>query len=239
MSKWSTGRKQSALRSSSTTNPTSARRSRRPERCGPAHRRKRDRRHESSWASRWAAMWTSSGRRWRPTCARPAFRNCVSGWSCARRIAAHSVQRPLKPLPGVSNIVAVASGKGGVGKSTVAANLALAWAAAGARVGMLDADIYGPSQPLHAGAAGPAAHHARRQAHAAARGPRRQGHVDRLPGRRRAGRGLARTDGHAGADAAAGRHLVGRARLPRRRHAAGHRRHPAHARAARAGVAAR
>jgi len=47
-------------------------------------------------------------------------------------IATHSVQRPLKPLPGVANVVAVASGKGGVGKSTVAVNLALAWAAAGA-----------------------------------------------------------------------------------------------------------
>jgi len=58
------------------------------------------------------------------------------------RIVAHSVQRQLKPLSGVSNIVAVASGKGGVGKSTVAANLALAWAAGGARVGILDADIY-------------------------------------------------------------------------------------------------
>ena len=69
-------------------------------------------------------------------------------------IAAHSVQRPLKPLPGVSNIVAVASGKGGVGKSTVAANLALAWAAAGARVGILDADIYGPSQPMMLGLGG-------------------------------------------------------------------------------------
>jgi ATP-binding protein involved in chromosome partitioning len=69
-------------------------------------------------------------------------------------IAAHAVQRPLKPIPGVSNIVAVASGKGGVGKSTVAVNLALAWAAAGARVGMLDADIYGPSQPLMLGLQG-------------------------------------------------------------------------------------
>ena len=69
-------------------------------------------------------------------------------------IVAHSVQRPLKPQPGVSNIVAVASGKGGVGKSTVAANLALAWAAGGARVGILDADIYGPSQPLMLGLEG-------------------------------------------------------------------------------------
>jgi ATP-binding protein involved in chromosome partitioning len=69
-------------------------------------------------------------------------------------IVAHSVQRSLKPLPGVSNVVAVASGKGGVGKSTVAVNLALAWAAAGARVGILDADIYGPSQPMMLGLEG-------------------------------------------------------------------------------------
>jgi len=70
------------------------------------------------------------------------------------RIIAHSVQRGLAPLAQVKNIVAVASGKGGVGKSTVAVNLALAWAAAGARVGVLDADIYGPSQPLMLGLTG-------------------------------------------------------------------------------------
>ena len=69
-------------------------------------------------------------------------------------IAAHAVQRTLKPLANVKNIVAVASGKGGVGKSTTAANLALAWAAQGARVGLLDADIYGPSQPLMMGLSG-------------------------------------------------------------------------------------
>src|SRR5579872_5139608 len=69
-------------------------------------------------------------------------------------IRPHSVQRNLKPLGEIKNIVAVASGKGGVGKSTVAANLALAWAAQGARVGMLDADIYGPSQPLMLGLEG-------------------------------------------------------------------------------------
>lgn len=62
-------------------------------------------------------------------------------------IAAHAVQPTLKRLPAIRNIIAVGSGKGGVGKSTVAANLALALAADGARVGMLDADIYGPSQP--------------------------------------------------------------------------------------------
>ena len=70
------------------------------------------------------------------------------------RIVPHAVQRSLKPLAGVKNIVAVASGKGGVGKSTVAANLALAWAAGGADVAILDADIYGPSQPLMLGLSG-------------------------------------------------------------------------------------
>jgi ATP-binding protein involved in chromosome partitioning len=69
-------------------------------------------------------------------------------------IVSHTVQRHLKPLAGVKNVVAVASGKGGVGKSTVAVNLALAWAAGGARVGLLDADIYGPSQPLMLGLVG-------------------------------------------------------------------------------------
>jgi len=69
-------------------------------------------------------------------------------------VVAHAVQRGVQLLPGVKNIVAVASGKGGVGKSTTAANLALALAAEGARVGLLDADIYGPSQPMMMGLQG-------------------------------------------------------------------------------------
>jgi ATP-binding protein involved in chromosome partitioning len=84
----------------------------------------------------------------------PELENARVEVALRANITAHAVQKTLKPLGNVKNVIAVASGKGGVGKSTTAANLALAWAAQGARVGLLDADIYGPSQPLMMGLAG-------------------------------------------------------------------------------------
>jgi ATP-binding protein involved in chromosome partitioning len=78
----------------------------------------------------------------------------LASFEVGHRIVPHAVQPNVSPLPRVRNIIAIGSGKGGVGKSTTAVNLALALAAEGARVGVLDADVYGPSVPMMLGLSG-------------------------------------------------------------------------------------
>jgi len=78
----------------------------------------------------------------------------LTSFELSHRIVSHAVQPNVSPLPRVRNIIAIGSGKGGVGKSTTAVNLALALAVEGARVGVLDADVYGPSVPMMLGLSG-------------------------------------------------------------------------------------
>ena len=120
-------------------------------------------------------------------------------------ITTHKVQPGVATIKGVKNIIAVASGKGGVGKSTTTANLATAMARMGARVGVLDADLYGPSQPTMLGV------------------------QDRKPDQRyRPSRRLARPDGQPSLAAVDVPKRVGRSGLPLHRPAAGYWRHPTH-----------
>ena len=148
-----------------------------------------------------------------------------------RSASAPETGRP--PLPGVKNVIAVGAGKGGVGKTTVAVNLALALARCGSRVGILDGDIYGPNVPIMLGLNTQLDD--RRQADRARREVRRAGRLDRLPDQGRRADHLARADAARRHPAVLPRSRVEGPRLPDRRHAARHRRRGAQPEPDRAG----
>ena len=149
-----------------------------------------------------------------------------------RSASAPETGRP--PLPGVKNVIAVGAGKGGVGKTTVAVNLALALARCGSRVGILDGDIYGPNVPIMLGLTNTQLGD-RRQADRAGGEVRRAGRLDRLPDQRRCADHLARADAARRHPAVLPRSGLEGSRLPDRRHAAGHRRRGAQPEPDRAG----
>jgi ATP-binding protein involved in chromosome partitioning len=126
------------------------------------------------------------------------------------------------PVPGVKNVIAVGAGKGGVGKTTVAVNLALALAKCGGRVGILDGDIYGPNVPIMMGLTKTQLTD-QRQADRAGREVRRPGGVDRFHDRRRCAGHLARSDAARRHPAVLQGSRLERPRLLDHRHAAGHR----------------
>ena len=140
-------------------------------------------------------------------------------WGAAVRRAAPRSAELL--VPGVKNIIAVASGKGGVGKSTISVNLAVALAKAGASVGLLDADITGPNIPMMLGHRRPA-HGKREQQDRPARAPRREGDLDPVLRARGPAHRVARPAHRRRDQPVPARRGVGRAGLPRRGPAARH-----------------
>ena len=131
------------------------------------------------------------------------------------------------PIAGVKNLIAVGSGKGGVGKTTVAVNLAVGLASLGYKTGLMDADVYGPNVPLMMGInRTPMAY---RRAHPAPGTVRREAHVHGLPESRRQAAGVARPHAAQRDPAVPARRGLGRAGLPDHRPSAGHRRRAAFA----------